>query len=890
MQGGLGGVTSPRQDCDAYGGKGGAGGGASYVTDHSTGTPLVVGAGGGGGGGGGNNPCSPGYGGGAAGHKGSDSFDCIGIQQSGTGGAADANSGGDGAEGGQPEFIGPGGGGGGGGGWTGGGNGGAGGSTDGGAGGGGGGNYAPGGSTGNTSDSPEVVVSWTVETPTNLSSVSGTGTFGGTATLSATLQSSGDPVANESVDFSIDGNPVGSALTDSNGIATLSSVSLAGIDAGTYSGAVGASFAGDSPYAGSTGSADLVVNQADQAITVTPQAPASAVYNMQFTVGASGGDSGQPISYSSSGVCTNSGATFTMTSGTGTCSVMYDQAGDGNYNAATQVVETVNASKADQAITVTNQAPPSAVFKTQFTVAATGGGSGNPVSYSSSGSCNHSGATFFMTSGSGTCSVKYDQAGNGDYNAATQVVETVNANRAPQAISVNTPAPASAGFNTHFTVAATAPGGAVSYSSAGVCTNSGATFTMTSASGACSVKYDQAGSSDYNAATQRVETVNASKADQAISVNTPAPGNAVFGSQFTVAATGGGSGNPISYSSNGVCTNNGATFTMTSGTGACSVMYDQAGDGNYNAATQVVETVNAVKADQTISVNNHAPLSAVYNTQFTVAATASSGLAVSYSHSGGCSNSGATFTMTSGTTTCTVMYDQAGDGNYNAATQVVETVNAVKADQTISVNNRAPVSAVLGSHFTVAATGGGSGNPISYSSNGVCSRSGATFTMTSASGTCTVKYDQAGDGNYNAAPELTETVNAIAAFGGFQAPPPKTTLTYKAGSNIAVKFTFTDASGHPLAASAAAALAAAGNVEVSLTGPDPSKTQLASAPCTWVTNGAFFQCNLKTPSGLTAKTPYSLTAQQKVGGLFVTAPPYNASLPADMNPETIFFK
>ena len=32
--------------------------------------------------------------------------------------------------------------------------------------------------------------------------------------------------------------------------------------------------------------------------------------------------------------------------------------------------------------------------------------------------------------------------------------------------------------------------------------------------------------------------------------------------------------------------------------------------------------------------------------------------------------------------------------------------------------------------------------------------------MTSGTGTCTVKYDQAGDANYNAAPQVTETVNA----------------------------------------------------------------------------------------------------------------------------------
>ena len=74
-----------------------------------------------------------------------------------------------------------------------------------------------------------------------------------------------------------------------------------------------------------------------------------------------------------------------MTSGAGTCTVNYNQAGNADFSAAPQVTETVNAQKAGQAINVTTHAPASAVFNTSFGVAATGGGSGNPVTFSSSG-------------------------------------------------------------------------------------------------------------------------------------------------------------------------------------------------------------------------------------------------------------------------------------------------------------------------------------------------------------------------------------------------------------------------------------------------------------------------------------------------------------------------
>jgi PASTA domain/Regulator of chromosome condensation (RCC1) repeat len=80
--------------------------------------------------------------------------------------------------------------------------------------------------------------------------------------------------------------------------------------------------------------------------------------------------------------------------------------------------------------------------------------------------------------------------------------------------------------------------------------------------------------------------------------------------------------------------------------------------------------------EQTITVTTHAPATATNQSSFTVAATSSSGLAVVYSSDGACTNSGATFTMTSGAGTCQVRYDQPGGGAYDAAPQVVESVSA----------------------------------------------------------------------------------------------------------------------------------------------------------------------------------------------------------------------
>jgi len=85
------------------------------------------------------------------------------------------------------------------------------------------------------------------------------GIYGGTVNLSATLISSGSPVSGKTINFTLNGNPVGSATTDGNGVATKTNVSLSGIYPGFYPSGVGASFAGDSSYSASSGTASLTV-------------------------------------------------------------------------------------------------------------------------------------------------------------------------------------------------------------------------------------------------------------------------------------------------------------------------------------------------------------------------------------------------------------------------------------------------------------------------------------------------------------------------------------------------------------------------------------------------------------------------------------------------------
>jgi hypothetical protein len=125
-----------------------------------------------------------------------------------------------------------------------------------------------------------IVLTYAGVAATTLGVSAASGTYGGTATLSATLTSGGAGVSGKSIGFSLNGNSVGTATTDASGVATLNNVSLTGIAAGTYSppgSGVDASFAGDSSFGASSGTAGLTVNQASSTTTVT--CPASVTYD-----------------------------------------------------------------------------------------------------------------------------------------------------------------------------------------------------------------------------------------------------------------------------------------------------------------------------------------------------------------------------------------------------------------------------------------------------------------------------------------------------------------------------------------------------------------------------------------------------------------------------------
>jgi RHS repeat-associated protein len=167
--------------------------------------------------------------------------------------------------------------------------------------------------------------------------------------------------------------------------------------------------------------------------------------------------------------------------------------------------------------------------------------------------------------------------------------------------------------------------------------------------------------------------------------------------------------------------------------------------GNGNRAT-VMALLASTDTSQTITVTTPAPASAALSSYFYVAATASSGLAVSFYSSGSCSNSGAFYLITSGNGNCTVTFRQDGNSTYAPASNVVETVQATPA---ISIRD-IPPGAVNGGSFTVTYNYTGNGTKsVSSSTTGICTVSSNTVNFV-GSGTCTLTASATATSSYAA--------------------------------------------------------------------------------------------------------------------------------------------
>jgi N-acetylneuraminic acid mutarotase len=137
-------------------------------------------------------------------------------------------------------------------------------------------------------------------------------------------------------------------------------------------------------------------------------------------------------------------------------------------------------------------------------------------------------------------------------------------------------------------------------------------------------------------------------------------------------------------------------------------------------------------------------------------ANASSGLAIVFSHlSGPATVQGDILTIT-GAGTVVVAANQAGNSVYAAAPKVMATIVVEKAAQTIAFT--APATPVVYGVKPIALSAkASSGLPVAFTVTGAAKVAGSTLTITGI-GTVILHADQAGNGNYLAAPEARQTL------------------------------------------------------------------------------------------------------------------------------------
>lgn len=252
--------------------------------------------------------------------------------------------------------------------------------------------------------------------------------------------------------------------------------------------------------------------------------------------------------------------------------------------------------------------------------------------------------------------------------------------------------------------------------------------------------------------------------------------NKTYGAAPVIVSAIASSGLTVSFASltTPVCTVSGTTATIVAA-GTCTIQASQAGNATYAPAPNVNQSFTVAKANQTITFAVLA--GKTYGAApFTVSATASSGLAVTFSSltTTVCTVSGTTVTIKAGGT-CTIQAAQAGNTNYNAASNVSQSFVVNPASQTITFPTLA--QQLVGAPYTLSATAS-SGLPVTFVSltTAICAVSGSILSPVAA-GTCTVQASQAGNANYTAAPSANQSV--LVTAGAAFAPQ----VTYPTGTD-----------------------------------------------------------------------------------------------------------
>ena len=556
---------------------------------------------------------------------------------------------------------------------------------------------------------------------------------------------------------------LGIAMTASGACSLVSGTTIRFLSGGSCN--IVANQAGDGLYnAASQQTITYIIQRRGQTITV-PADPSGARYNGPSVSYSPSSSSGLAVSVTASGACSRSGSTLSWT-GAGTCTLTSTQGGDSRYLAAGTVTRLFNVARAPQTISFSSSPPNPPRIGGSYTATATGT---LAMTISHSGSaCSRSGSTLTFTQ-TGACNVIASNIGNSFYLPAS-LTDSLTVLKGAQTVTFSSSAVAAVVDGTYTVTGSASSDLAVRFTVAGSCTISGQTsgsvVTFTAAgSNACTVYLDQAGNLEYEAAPQKLESITVGKGSQVVSFSTTPGARQVDGADYTVSASS-NKGLSISYTAFpvGVCVMRSSNRVGFVGSGTCSIRATAASNGNYNSASRD-QSQEISKGDQTVAFTSSGFEATLDGPTYTPTVTSSSGLTpvVSSTTETICTVSGGVVSFP-GQGNCILALNQVGNGDYNPAPQVTQTIGVGFTPQTITVSSTAPSNPKLGvaQPYTMAATTDANGLLVSFSTTTptICTSSGtrgSVFTFIGA-GTCQARADQAGDATRNAATTRQQTI------------------------------------------------------------------------------------------------------------------------------------
>jgi YVTN family beta-propeller protein len=413
--------------------------------------------------------------------------------------------------------------------------------------------------------------------------------------------------------------------------------------------------------------------------------------------------------------------------GTASQSVTFTPNDTTDYSTVTGTAS-VTVNLATQAISFTAPTSPVAYGVSPISLSATGGSSGNAVTFSIvSGPGSISGSTLTIT-GAGTVVVAANQAGNANYAAAAAVQRSIVVNQVTSTLSGPAqPVPVTFGTAGSILVTVTgqytgtgiaAPSGPINYTivnstnstvasgslplTAGSA-NSTASIPVanTLAAGLYSVTVNYAGNTNYTAATGITIQLQVGQQSQSITFN---PLSAVtYGvAPITLSATA-TSGLTVTFSVlSGPGLISGSTLTVT-GAGTIVIAANQTGNSVWKAATQVTQTLTVTQAPPRIVMTSNSNPVLVQNS-ITLTATVSSSISTP---------TGTVSFLDGATAIGTGTVNSSGVATYSTAALAVGThsITAVYSGDTnfLTVTSSATSEVVQDFNLTLSITGGSAG-------------------------------------------------------------------------------------------------------------------------------------------------------------------------------------